>query len=197
MWLGLTGARIQAGDMLGLGIATHTVPSAKLSQMEARLRAVDWHDGAYEAVEAALDECHDVPSLPTPAIDARHDIDRIFALGRVEDILDALAAQDGDWAAAQHAAMMRGAPLSLKVTHRAISMGAQLDITEALRLEYDVTRRFVETGAFLEGVRAQIIDKDRNPQWPHASVAAVSDADVSAMFEAADDTPLFDWETTL
>mgnify|MGYP000315045986 CR=1 FL=1 len=69
-WLGLTGARLGQGDMLGLGLATHAVSSAMLGQVEARLRAVDWRDGPFEAVEAALDACHDVPSAPTPAIDS-------------------------------------------------------------------------------------------------------------------------------
>lgn len=193
-WLGLTGARAGQGDMLGLGLATHTVSSAMLGQVEARLRAVDWRDGPHEAVEAALDSCHEVPDAPTPAIDARHAIHAAFDKGSVEAIVAALEAQGGDWAGDQLAALRRGAPLSLKVTHRALALGRRLDITRALRMEYAVTRRFVETGAFLEGVRAQIIDKDRQPRWPHPDLESVTEAEVAAMFEPAKDTPDFGWE---
>ena len=195
MWMGLTGARLGQGDMLGLGLATHTVPSGALAQVEARLRAVDWRDGAQEAVEAALDACHEVPDAPTPAIDARHEIRSIFGKGSVEAIVAALEAQGGDWAGEQLAAIRRGAPLSLKVTHRALTLGARLDITHALRMEFALTRRFIETGAMLEGIRAQIIDKDRNPRWPHPALESVTDAEVAAMFEPAADTPDFGWET--
>ena len=195
MWMGLTGARLGQGDMLGLGIATHTVASDRLAQVEARLRAVDWRDGAHEAVEAALDSIHEVPASPTPAIDARHEIHTAFDKGRVEDILAALDAMGGDWAAEQRAAIGRGAPLSLKVTHRALTLGQRLDITHALRMEFALTRRFVETGAFMEGVRAQIIDKDRQPRWPHPALESVTDAEVASMFEPATDTPDFGWET--
>ena len=196
MWLGLTGARLGQGDMLGLGIATHTVPSGALAQLEARLRSVDWMDGPHEAVEAALDSCHEVPADETPAIDTRHEIDTLFAKGSVEDILAALKDTGSDWARAQIEAIGRGAPLSLKVTHRALMLGSKLDITHALRMEYALTRRFVETGSMLEGVRAQIIDKDRNPRWPHPTLESVTEAEVASMFEPAADTPDFDWETT-
>ena len=40
-------------------------------------------------------------------------------------------------------------------------------IRDALRLEYRFTARAMEHGDFLEGIRAQIIDRDRNPQWKH------------------------------
>ena len=195
MWMGLTGARLGQGDMLGLGLATHTVQSDALAQVEARLRAVDWRDGAHEAVEAALDACHEVPAAPTPAIDARHEIHALFDKGSVEGIVAALEEQGGDWATEQLAAMRRGAPLSLKVTHRALSLGSRFDITHALRMEFALTRRFVEIGAMLEGVRAQIIDKDRQPRWPHPTIESVTEAEVASMFEPASDTPDFGWET--
>ncbi len=193
MWLGLTGARLGQGDMLGLGLATHTVASSALGALEARLRNVDWMDGPHEAVEAALDSCHEVPGGETPAIGARHEIDTLFAKDSVEGIVAALDDHGGDWARAQMDAIKRGAPLSLKVTHRALALGSRLDITHALRMEYALTRRFIETGAMLEGVRAQIIDKDRTPHWPHPTLEAVMDAEVSAMFEPASDTPDFGW----
>ncbi len=39
---------------------------------------------------------------------------------------------------------------------------------------------------FVEGIRAQVIDKDRNPKWSPASLAAVTAADVEAYFAPAD-----------
>lgn len=197
MWLGLTGTRLGNGDMLGLGLATHTVSSGALAQVETALRAVDWRDGAHEAVEAALDDCHVVPDTDTPAIDARHEIDAAFAGGSVEAIVAKLEKMGGDWAAAQLAGIARGAPLSLKVTHRALTTGARLDISHALRFEYALTRRFVETGAYLEGVRAQIIDKDRTPKWAHPTLGEVTDSEIASMFMPASDTPKFDWETVI
>ena len=54
------------------------------------------------------------------------------------------------------------------------------DIREALRLEYRFTARAMEHADFLEGIRAQIIDRDRNPQWHHG-LRAVPASAVAAM----------------
>ena len=45
--------------------------------------------------------------------------------------------------------------------------GPTLNMEKALELEYRFTFRAAEHGDFLEGIRATIIDKDRNPQWQH------------------------------
>jgi enoyl-CoA hydratase len=39
----------------------------------------------------------------------------------------------------------------------------------------------------VEGIRAQIIDKDRNPKWSPATLAEITPADVEAYFEPVDD----------
>ena len=41
-------------------------------------------------------------------------------------------------------------------------------IREALENEFRFTLRAVEKSDFLEGVRAQLIDKDRTPNWRHS-----------------------------
>ena len=60
--------------------------------------------------------------------------------------------------------------------------GATLSIRQALELEYRFTYRAMEKGDFLEGIRAQIIDKDRNPRWQYADLTVPAVA-VSAMLQ--------------
>ena len=67
--------------------------------------------------------------------------------------------------------MTRNAPLSmgctLEILRRLRAPGA--DVARALHLEYRFTYRAIETGEFLEGIRAAIIDRDRTPHWQHGS----------------------------
>ena len=49
-------------------------------------------------------------------------------------------------------------------------------------------RVFTAVHDLVEGIRAQLIDKDRNPKWSPASLAAVTTADVEAYFAPADPT---------
>ena len=51
----------------------------------------------------------------------------------------------------------------------------------ALALEYRFTFRSMEHADFLEGIRAAIIDKDRNPRWRHPGPEAVTAEEVDRM----------------
>jgi enoyl-CoA hydratase len=49
--------------------------------------------------------------------------------------------------------------------------------------DFRVGSRFLTHPDLAEGIRAQIIDRDRNPIWKPARLEDVSDADVAAFFE--------------
>ena len=64
---------------------------------------------------------------------------------------------------------------------------AKLDTLEdVLRQEYRVSCGSLRSHDLVEGIRAQLVDKDRNPQWSPASLGQVSAADVEAYFAPAD-----------
>ena len=54
-------------------------------------------------------------------------------------------------------------------------------IRRALDMEYRFTFRAMEHADFIEGIRAAIIDKDRNPHWRHAGPDAVRTEDIDRM----------------
>ncbi len=66
-------------------------------------------------------------------------------------------------------ALSRSSPLSaacaIEMLHRLRRPG--VTIRDALELEYRFTYRAMEQGDFLEGIRAAVIDKDRQPKWQH------------------------------
>lgn len=152
-YLGLTGARMGAGDAIFAGFADLYLPEA-----------------AWEAAKAALIETGDVGTLkgaPAPAssLGAR-DLSAFGAPG-VAAIMDALAAA-GDEAAL--AAMRRASPLSMAATLALVAAArGDRSIRESLAREFRFTARATAESDFLEGVRAQLIDKDRTPRWsaPH------------------------------
>ena len=78
-------------------------------------------------------------------------------------------------------------PISVSVALEAVRRAAKLDTLEdVLRQEYRTSCGALRSHDFEEGIRAQVIDKDRNPKWSPASLAAVTTADVEAYFAPAD-----------
>jgi enoyl-CoA hydratase len=165
-YLGLTGTRLKADGALYTGFADDFVPHDRLSDLTARL--VETGD---PTVIAEFTEALEPGNLRT----VQPEIDAVFSAADPVEILRKLddAATDGSWQEAAAKAMHRGSPLSIHCTHRAIVEARDLaSLREALKIEYRFVSRCMEHADFLEGVRAQIIDKDRNPKWRHGSLEA-------------------------
>ncbi len=178
IYLGLTGARIPAADLIALGLAETMVPSQRLDALEAALAEV----GGAAELDAAIAGLAADPGAP--ALQAyRAAIDRCFAEPTVERILAALDAEGTAWARSTAAALREKSPTSLKVALRQLRLGRELpDFEAAMRLEFRLVQRFMAGGDFFEGVRAAVIEKDRRPRWRPDRLEAVDEATVDAYF---------------
>ncbi len=140
-----------------------------------------------------------LPCWKTPAIgpapgalqDRLHEIDTLFASGQLREVVEALQGAHTPFAADTLNRMSRNAPLSMACTFEILNRLRQdtPTIRRALELEYRWTHRAMEHGDLLEGIRAAIIDKDRNPGWRHA-LDAVPQSDTDAMLPPLTGTKL-------
>lgn len=172
--LALTGARIGAADALLCGLADHLVPSAALP------RFLD--DLADLPVGEALAR-HAQSPPPGELAGRREWIDTCYAADTVEEIVRRLLAQ-GDPAAKETAeTLLAKSPTSLKVTLAALRRARRLGSLErVLDQEYRVSCAALTTHDLVEGIRAQVVDKDRTPRWSPATLAEVTDSDVERFF---------------
>ncbi|TQJ30185.1 enoyl-CoA hydratase/isomerase family protein [Microbacterium sp. SLBN-146] len=166
-YLGLTGATMDAADAIAAGFADTLVPAAHL-------------DGLRDALATRAD-----PSTPhelvllfdeTPAASgldaAREWIDDAFAGDTVGEIIERLRARPEAAASATADVLRELSPTGLAVTLAAIRRARDLpDLRSVLAQEYGLVMWFAETQPDLvEGIRAQVIDKDRTPAWRPASL---------------------------
>ncbi|MBP2055948.1 enoyl-CoA hydratase [Streptomyces griseochromogenes] len=172
--LALTGAQIGAADALLCGLADHYVPSDAL-----RAFVADLADLTVEQVLARHTQ-----SPPTGELAGRREwIDACYAADTVEEIVRRLLAH-GDTAAKEAAeTLLTRSPSALKVTLAALRHARRLGSLErVLDQEYRVSCAALSTPDLVEGIRAQVIDKDRNPRWSPATLAEVTDTDVERCF---------------
>ncbi|HEV2647329.1 MAG TPA: enoyl-CoA hydratase/isomerase family protein [Acidobacteriaceae bacterium] len=170
MYVGLTGRRLGAADSLRCGLADYVVNSARLTELTAALELCCTGD----EVERCLGSyaCEALPGMP---VRMREWVERCFAQSSVESILSALQVQGDTEADTVMEELKSKSPTSLKLTFLAIRRGARLGTLEAcLQQEFRLAQAMVRGHDFVEGVRAAVIDKDRNPQWCPASLDDVS-----------------------
>ena len=170
-FLALTGARLDGAECLALGLATHYLQAADVPAAIAAL-----HDSP--DIFATLKGYGSGAPLARIVSNRMH-IDRLFAGQSVAEIIAALEADGGDWAAKELATLRTKSPLSMAVALRQLREGATMpDFAAEMRQEYAIGARVVHTHDFIEGVRALIVDKDNAPQW----VPDVDPAQVDSIF---------------
>ena len=176
----LTGAHLTGADALFLGLADHFVPSESLPALAEALES----STAADAVGRFAQES---PASPLAA--QRDWIDAAYASDDAEEIVARLRT-GGDEAAAAADTIESKSPTAVKVTLESLRRVRGLTLDEALEQEYRVGVRCLTGADFREGIRAQVVDKDRNPQWKPPSLAEVTPADVGRFFEPLGDREL-------
>jgi enoyl-CoA hydratase len=173
--LALTAGSITGSDAIALGLADHFVDS---SDIPALARALADRNAA-DTVRSF--ERNWFP--PSPLAAERAWIDECYAFNTVEEIVAAL--QKSSVPAGHEAAerILTKSPTAVKVTLESLRRARGMAmLEEALDQEYRVSLRCLGGKEFPEGIRAQVIDKDRTPRWQPASLQEVGPEVVEAHF---------------
>lgn len=173
MWLGLTGARIRGAEAVTVGLATHFVTSADLPGVAGRIR-----DGA-PLVDVLGGTAAPDTDLPLRKIGEYFNDDHVIG------IVGGLRGAVGDEWAHEMVTLLDGAsPTSLWVTAAMLAAGASSPLDECLDRELHAAERITVTNDFAEGVRAVLVDKDRNPAFEPATIDEVDPAVIASIVGA-------------
>ena len=175
-FLALTGASIDASDAVYAGFADYVIATMRHEEMLELLTAAAWQDEP--AVNAStLDDLlrglavSDVSAGPLQRLRAH--VDACCAGTSLEHAVAQIAAtelEESWWQKAQ-AALARACPSSVRLSWELQHRASRLSLAEVFRLELIAVLRCAEHADFAEGIRALLIDKDRNPRWSPATLA--------------------------
>jgi enoyl-CoA hydratase len=194
-YFGLTGQSMNAADALRCRLGDVYITTARWPEARAALTRLgaDVNNGMVRGVLAHYAS----PKQPGVVEPHKELIDRLFAFDTVEEILSALLNDVSDFALKTRQAMLEKSPTSLKVTLRLLRAArASKSLDECLIREYGAALEVFVSRDFPEGIRAAVIDKDRQPKWSPPQVAEVTPAIVDAYFapRGADELVIPKWE---
>jgi len=221
LFLGLTGAMCNGNDALLSNLAEYAVASSDYDAVIQGLKQSNWqsaagntdkyhNDSAHSIVSRAL-AAHPVAKLPASKLATYwHPIQQLMNSGGLEDIDvllqsdEALAKLDTDFAAdswTQRAVdtYRHGCPVTAALTYALYHKVTDLSLEQVLYLETNVAVHCAANPDFKEGVRALLIDKDRNPQWSRSLADCLSSEGQAYIHQhfvnpyAKDEHPLGDW----
>lgn len=172
IYAALTAGSLSGADAVAMGLADHFVPAEQLDDFLAAVGA----DGLDPALAAYAQE------PPAARIDARRDwIREAFSADTVAGIVARCRAVGTEDATKTADTIAAKSPTTLAVTLRSLREPLPT-LPETLRREYRVSLRSLLHPDMAEGIRAQVIDKDRNPTWHPASFDEVTTASVDEYF---------------
>jgi enoyl-CoA hydratase len=185
-YLMLSGERMNAADAIYGGLADVHLPAARLPELPAAL-ADCCTDGDVRTRLNAMS----VEPAPGKLAAARTWIDNYYSADSIEAIVERLAATPTEAAHAALATMRKMSPTSLKVTLRNIRAAKSFKrIEESFQQDYRIALACIAGHDFIEGIRAQIVDKDRNPRWYPDKIEAVTADIVERHFKPLGDLEL-------
>ena len=180
-YFGLTGQTMNGPDAIHADFADAVVPSAKLVALREALTKV--RPGVTSAEVKPLIAGFATGETAGPVAAMQGKIDAWFAHDRMEDIVAALQSDGSEQAASTLKTLNEKSPRGMVVTLKLLRLArASSSLEECLVREYRAALEVFASDDFREGVRAAVIDKDRNPKWSPSRIEDVTPAMVAPYF---------------
>lgn len=185
-YLALTAETISPSDILLIGAADYYLHHEKVEGLKRELQEINWQSKEPQALVGELLQRYE-ENGPAGSLLEQHEtqINQHFSQETVEAIVESLggSAESGDdWAKARLNTLQDKSPTSLKVTLEQLKRGQGKSLSDCFQMEWKMALNFMQNHDFFEGVRALLVDKDRQPRWKPSTLEEVTDEMVDGYF---------------
>ncbi len=192
IFLALTGASINASDALYTGIADRFIASERKDAVLNALTGEHWHADIaknHAQVRHLLREQANASIGSCPAGQVEPHMATINELCDGDDIVDITnnicnIETDDPWLGKARDSLRYGSPLAVQWTYRQLLETRHSSLKEVFQAELQLATNIVRHPEFAEGVRALLIDKDRQPDWQYKTIDAVPADVLDGFFQA-------------
>lgn len=180
LFLALTGQRLNAEEALAARLITHHCQHQDFPALFESLLHLDLRRHAADHIQECIAAYRQMPSVSFAHIDK---IQELFQGDTLSEIIQTLTSSVDPFARETLAILQQKSPTSLAVTCIQMQRASALTLAQCLELDNRLVRKFMKGHDFYEGVRALLIDKDKDPHWQPAHIEALTSADIAAYFE--------------
>jgi enoyl-CoA hydratase/carnithine racemase len=175
-FLALTAAAINASDALFCGLADRFIAAADKDAVLEGLRAISWSGDVadnHRLLHHLLRDFSERTAVTRPAGQVQPHLETINALCDGDDIHDVIdritdLATEDKWLSRARDGLRHGSKLAALWIDRQLRVCRHYSLREVFQSELQLGTRIVRHPEFAEGVRALLIDKDRNPAWSYS-----------------------------
>ncbi|WP_372972051.1 enoyl-CoA hydratase/isomerase family protein [Marinobacter sp.] len=190
LFMGLTGARMNAADAMRIGLADLVIERSQQDELVSRITDQYW-TGEIAADDnrlfRLLNQLDEAPTESLPASELATHEQEIARLCRrdelprvVERLLNSTA--DDHWWRACIDGLRNACPVSLYLLERQLAHGLQMSLKDIFRMELAMVANCATHPDLAEGIRARLIDRDNQPAWSFQSLAEVPEDYVEGHF---------------
>ncbi|UJQ93753.1 3-hydroxyisobutyryl-CoA hydrolase [Mariluticola halotolerans] len=176
----MSGTIVPAADALGLGLTDCVIPQGAMAEVRDMLVTAIAEGDVATSITNVM-QAHGIHAGTAGFIANADAHETIFKQADAAAILQGLAESDDSAAAAFLAVLTSRCPTSLEVIVRGQIAARKGTITDVLANDLALARWMVRRPDFAEGVRAVLVDKDKNAQWQPATIAEVDGAAIDAV----------------
>ncbi|MCL7942402.1 enoyl-CoA hydratase/isomerase family protein [Marinobacter sp. ATCH36] len=178
LFLGLTGARMNAADAIFTGLADRFIRHDMRNEVKQALRQSGFGDEAHAAVSKVLRrfEAGSREAMPQAVVREHFDVIQALTDGdSLMDVVDNLGQYAGEdpWLMKAVKTVAAASPVALTVHWRHFHDTLHDSLSQVLDKELQLSKRSLRMGEFAEGVRALLIDKDLKPRWHFPTLDSV------------------------
>jgi enoyl-CoA hydratase/carnithine racemase len=189
LFLGLTGASINATDALYCQLADYIIPHANKKRFIESLQQLEWQMDEqvnHLLVDAQCQAHEDKAVLPSANIVNYQTLcTQLTSCSQVAEVEQSILSLDNTqdpWLARAQKTLKAGSNITKHLVFEQLKRGVGLSLADCFRMELVMSCHCGTVGEFQEGVRALLVDKDNQPHWLYTNIDAVPSDVIEAFF---------------
>jgi enoyl-CoA hydratase/carnithine racemase len=188
-FFGITGAIMNGKDALFCHLADFGINSQAMPELLNQLQAISWQTEAEVNHQLLNEQLRQLASAAKGFPDANitHNLKTLEKTCRknsLSGMLEAIEQFDDDnpWLSKAKQTLKAGSALSTLIIYEQLKRHQYIDLQGAFICEYTLACNMVKHPDFAEGIRALLIDKDRNPKWAYQHISHIPCSLVEGLF---------------